>query len=157
MIYATGGGAWQHQEATFSCNSPITCSGAVGNNAPFSFTTATNRPAPLSAADRDEARTQLVGRAEYRYTDYKSFSATGTELLPLAPPAVVTNTPTYSIHLHNSLFTVGLAYEFGPSGPLPDGDPTPMWSKPAPPPRRRSRGPVSMPVSTPASAPRART
>jgi hypothetical protein len=52
-----------------------------------------------------------VGRAEYRYTDYKSFSATGTELLPLAliPPILVTNTPTYSIHLHNSLFTLGLA------------------------------------------------
>jgi outer membrane immunogenic protein len=75
-----------------------------------------------------------VGRAEYRYTDYKSFSTTGTELLPLAliPPILVTNTPSYSIHLHNSLFALGLAYEFGPSAPLPDGDPLPMLVKARP-------------------------
>jgi outer membrane immunogenic protein len=82
-----------------------------------------------------------VGRAEYRYTDYKSFSATGTEVIPLAliPPILVTNTPTYSIHLHNSLFTLGLAYEFGPSAPLPDSDPSPMFVK--------ARAPAAPPVS----------
>ena len=141
MIYATGGGAWQHQEATFSCSSAITCSGAVGNNAPFSFTTATNRPgATVGGGIETKLAPNWVARAEYRYTDYKSFSATGTELLPLAPPAVVTNTPTYSIHLHNSLFALGLAFEFGPSGPLPDCDPSSMYVQArAPPPRRRSR------------------
>jgi outer membrane immunogenic protein len=130
LIYATGGGAWQHQEATFSCSSAITCNGAVGNNAPFSFTTATNRPgATVGGGIEMKLAPNWVGRAEYRYTDYKSFSATGTELLPLAPPAVVTNTPTYSIHLHNSLFTLGLAYEFGPSAPLPASAPSPMFVK----------------------------
>jgi len=132
LVYATGGFAWQHQESTFSCSSPITCSGALGNNAPFSFTTATNLPgATVGGGIEVKLAPNWVGRAEYRYTDYKSFSATGTELIPLAliPPVLVTNTPTYSIHLHNSLFALGLAYEFGPSGPLPDSAPSPMYVK----------------------------
>jgi outer membrane immunogenic protein len=130
LVYATGGFAWQHQEATFACSSAITCNGAAGNLQPFSFTAASNRPgATVGGGVEVKLAPNWVGRAEYRYTDYKSFSATGTELLPLAPPAVVTNTPTYSIHLHNSLFALGLAYEFGPSGPLPDSDPSPMYVK----------------------------
>ena len=138
LVYATGGFAWQHQEATFSCSSPITCNGAAGNLQPFSFTAASNRPgATVGGGVEMKLAPNWVGRAEYRYTDYKSFSATGTELLPLAPPAVVTNTPTYSVHLHNSLFTLGLAYEFGPSAPLPAGDPSPMFVK--------ARGPAAAP------------
>jgi outer membrane immunogenic protein len=130
LIYATGGGAWQHQEATFSCSSAITCNGAVGNNAPFSFTTATNRPgATVGGGIEMKLAPNWVGRAEYRYTDYKSFSATGTEVIAPLPLVQVTFTPTYSIHLHNSLFALGLAYEFGPSGPLPDSDPSPMYVK----------------------------
>ena len=142
LIYATGGFAWQHQEATFACSSPVTCNGALGNFAPFSLTTATNRPgATVGGGMEVKLAPNWVGRAEYRYTDYKSFSATGTEVIPLAviPPISVTNTPTYSIHLHNSLFALGLAYEFGPSAPLPDGDPSPMFVK--------ARAPAAPPVS----------
>jgi outer membrane immunogenic protein len=130
LVYATGGFAWQHQEATFACSSAITCNGAAGNLQPFSFTAASNRPgATVGGGVEVKLAPNWVGRAEYRYTDYKSFSATGTEVIAPLPLVQVTFTPTYSIHLHNSLFTLGLAYEFGPSGPLPDSDPSPMYVK----------------------------
>src|SRR6202795_5184793 len=130
LVYATGGFAWQHQEATFSCSSPITCNGAAGNLQPFSFTAASNRPgATVGGGVEVKLAPNWVGRAEYRYTDYKSFSTTGTEVIAPFPPVTVTFTPTYSVHLHNSLFTLGLAYEFGPSAPLPAGDPSPMFVK----------------------------
>jgi outer membrane immunogenic protein len=130
LVYATGGFAWQHQEATFACSSAITCNGAAGNLQPFSFTAASNRPgATVGGGVEVKLAPNWVGRAEYRYTDYKSFSATGTEVIAPFPPVTVTFTPTYSVHLHNSLFTLGLAYEFGPSAPLPDSDPSPMYVK----------------------------
>jgi outer membrane immunogenic protein len=130
LVYATGGFAWQHQEATFACSSAITCNGAAGNLQPFSFTAASNRPgATVGGGVEMKLAPNWVGRAEYRYTDYKSFSTTGTEVIAPLPLVQVTFTPTYSIHLHNSLFTLGVAYEFGPSGPLPDSDPVPMYVK----------------------------
>ena len=133
LIYATGGAAWQHQEATFACSTPPTCNGTTGNFIPFSFTTARNQPgATIGGGMEVKLAPNWVARAEYRYTAYKSFSATGTEVIPQIPPVLVTLTPTYKVDLHNSLFTLGLAYQFGPAAPLPDGDPSPMFVKARP-------------------------
>jgi outer membrane immunogenic protein len=130
LIYATGGFAWQHQEATFAGSCPAICNGATGNFIPFLFTTATNRPgATVGGGMEVKLAPNWVGRAEYRYTAYKSFSATGTEMFPMSPRVLATLTPTYKVDLQNSLFTLGLAYQFGPAAPTPDSNPSPMFVK----------------------------
>ena len=157
LIYVTGGGMRQHLEATFSCSSPITCNGAVGNNAPFSFTTATNRPDATVGGGIED----------------RSSHPTGCRARRISPPRTTRRSPppgpsccrwhrrpwSPTRRLTASICTTACVHLAFP----PTNSARPRrcriathrrcWSKPVPWPRRRSRGPALMPVSTPASTP----
>jgi outer membrane immunogenic protein len=131
LVYATGGVAWTHLDTTSNCGNPPFAFGVGLSNC------TTPRPAPLNGETPPtiaHSATRVgwtVGggveaalwsnwilRAEYRYADYGTFSA--TDVRTCADPcsfglgttaAVVSQ--SYELHLRSHIANFGLAYKFG--------------------------------------------
>jgi outer membrane immunogenic protein len=146
LVYATGGAGWMRIEATSNCGTPPFAFGVSLSNCTNFTPIGSNGELPPTIAHSGTQVGWTVGggieaglwsnwvvRAEYRFSDYGTFSA--TDVRTCAAPclfgpgagaaAVITN--NYDLHLRAHMANFGLAYKFG--------DPIPSVGAAAAPPR----------------------
>jgi outer membrane immunogenic protein len=123
LVYATGGAAWQHVEATSTCgphNLLFTCSPLANNplnpnNPPFLLNpaTVTDSATKLGYTIGGGVETMVDGhwlvRAEFRYSDFGSITNTDARTAPVASADFTTS---YRLRLTTETALVGVAYKF---------------------------------------------
>jgi len=110
LVYATGGAAWLHEDATSSCPTTINTACQTGAASPALITNSTTR---LGWTIGGGLEAHLWGnwlvRGEYRYSDYGTWQNTDARTF------VVAQTPLnvgYAVRVQTNTATVGLAYKF---------------------------------------------
>jgi outer membrane immunogenic protein len=133
LVYATGGAAWTRLETTSNCGNapfafgvvlsacatPVPALFNVNFFTPPTFAHATTRAGWTVGGGIEAALwSNWILRAEYRYADYGTFSATDVRTCaapclfgPGTTAAVVSN--SYELHLRSHIANFGLAYKFG--------------------------------------------
>jgi outer membrane immunogenic protein len=104
MLFGTGGIAFTEAQLTINC----TATGACGANGLPAFTASNSKLMTgwaLGVGLETKLAKNWLGRAEYRYTDYGTFTAI------YGNPVVIA--PTMAVHLRNNLLSLGAAYQFG--------------------------------------------
>jgi outer membrane immunogenic protein len=114
MVYATGGPAWMHIEATSNCNTLDVALCAPGSLSPATITDTTNKLGWTIGGGFEAALwSNWIVRAEYRYSDFGTITNTDTRTngggVPPAPLPVIV---TYDLALKTHTATFGLAYKF---------------------------------------------
>ncbi len=125
LVYATGGAAWLHIEQTSDCPSNTVASNCqtvvpTGTFGPPSITDSTTRLGwTIGGGLEAMLWSHWIVRAEYRYTDFGTWSP--TDVRTCAPPsagacfatgaAAITVTDDVRVRTHAAM--IGLAYKFG--------------------------------------------
>ncbi len=111
LIYATGGAAWLHVEATSSCNVLTGPCSPGGGRSPAVVTDSTTKSGwTIGGGIEAMLWANWIARAEYRYADFGTISNTDirTEAAGPSPNAV-----SYDLRVRTHTATFGLAYKFG--------------------------------------------
>jgi outer membrane immunogenic protein len=108
LTYATGGVAWQHDEATSTCVTLI-CSG--NGVAPAVVTNSTTRAGwTIGGGIETVLWGNWLARAEYRFADYGTAPFTMTRTATAGPALTVDN---FDARPRSHLASFGVAYKFG--------------------------------------------
>jgi outer membrane immunogenic protein len=151
LVYATGGAAWTRVDTTSNCGAPQPGpgGGAIGNctNTLALFGGNSETPATIGFSTSRTGWTLGGGveaalwsnwilRAEYRYADFGTFSA--TDVRTCAAPCVLgpagvnpaaVFTDTYDVHLRTHMANFGIAYKFGDPIVTEAAEPTRLYTK----------------------------
>jgi len=112
MLYATGGAAWLHLEATSTCNAFINgiCSPQAGSG-PLIITDSTNKLGWTVGGGLEAMLSpNWIARGEYRFADYGTISNTDRRGLV---GGVIDQISSYDLRVRTHTATFGLAYKFG--------------------------------------------
>jgi outer membrane immunogenic protein len=117
LVYATGGAAWLHVEATSVCSTNPNfgaCAPATGETPPV--ITDAKTKAGWTAGGGIEAMlwSNWLARGEYRYADFGTITNTDTRFFGGLPGS----TNVYDLRVRTHTATFGLAYKFGGADPV---------------------------------------
>jgi outer membrane immunogenic protein len=115
LIYATGGAAWLHVEATAVCDttSALTLCGPPLPLSPGIITNSTTRTGWTLGGGLETAFWgNWILRAEYRYADFGTFHNVDTRT---RSDGGLTDVVAYDVRVKTHLATFGVAYKFGDS------------------------------------------
>jgi outer membrane immunogenic protein len=114
LVYGTGGIAWQRIETSATCqfsNPDPICFGTAGNPFATVSNSTTRTGWTIGGGVETKISENWILRAEYRYSDFGTFSTQANLNVPGSGGAT---SVAYQLKLNTQIATVGIAYKFGP-------------------------------------------